>query len=866
MTDNVAGEAPPAPSLSALWHRRARRSLAQAARNWGVALLVPGAFFVGCLWGKNPLFAQALGLLLCAVAFFAALWSLRRHTEDSKALSDALDASGVGVWDWNVVYDRLAWSPQTRQLIGFPPGMLEGGYRDFIARVHPEDRAGITANLEHARDAHTEHRHEYRVVWPDGTVRWLSGVGRFFYTSDGLPVRVTGTVFDSTDRRQTEEALQKSEEQFRRAIVDAPIPILMLAEDGEILQLSREWTRLSGYGKDELRTLRDWVLLAHGPDSADLMEEFARMFASEQGTRELELLIRARSGELRIWSFTASPPGGLRDGRRFLVGMATDVTERRLAEEALHESQDRLRLAVESADLGTWDLNLATRALAWSDRSKEIFALPIEASATYEFFLSRIHPDDRPAVEEALERAVDGADTGEYRADFRCLWSDGTVRWITALGRARFTEGGDGRQAVRVIGTLLDVTERQRAEADLRRAKEAAEAANQAKDQVLSTLGHELRSPLSPVLAMVSAMELDSKVPVEVRQQLAVVRRNVELEVRIINDIQDLATVAGGHLELKIHSTDVAELLAETLETCRGWAPQDLTVELQLAEGDHRIWADSLRLGQAFGTLIENAFRFTPPQETVRISSHHEGVPPRALVLEIVDSGPGIDPEVLSKLFEPFTRGRIPAGRPSEGVGLRLALAKQIVELHGGALSAEPGGKGQGATFTVVLPIGMPPVQPPVEAEVKSPRPPRLSVAGVPAGKGEPVHPLHILMVEDHADTLEWLSKLLTNRGYRVSMAGTVRAALAAVEAAVAADDGIDIVLSDLGLPDGSGLTLMHDLAKRFGMRGIALSGYGLEDDIRKSLEAGFDRHLVKPVRLEELEAAIRQVTGALKQ
>jgi PAS domain S-box-containing protein len=850
-----------------------RRLLRAVSRDWATAFLVPCSFLAGNAMGFSPL-GHAVGLMISGLAFLLVLRGLQRHSTEAKTLHDALDASGVGTWSWDVTNDALVWSPQTRTLIGFPPGMLEGGYADFIGRVHPDDRIGITGNLERARDTGMEHRYDYRVIWADGSVRWMSGTGRFLYSTDGAPLRVTGTVFDSTERRLAEEALQRSEEQFRGAIVDAPIPILMLAEDGEILQLSAEWLRLSGYERGQLRTIRDWLMLAHGPDSGDVAAEIDRIFEREEGCRDLELLIRARDGEMRLWTLTASPPGRLGDGRRFLVGMAMDVTERRLAEEALREGQERLSLAIESTDLGTWDYNLASGVLEWSDRAKEMFALPVQVTATYAFFLSRIHPEDRLAVRDALVRAADPEGEGEYRTDFRCLWADGSVRWISALGRARFTEAGEGRQAVRVIGTLLDVTERKRAEEELRRAKEAAEEANRSKDQVLSTLGHELRSPLAPVLALVSAMESDGGLPAELRQKLGVVRRNVELEVRIINDIQDLAAVTAGKLVLRIHATDVAYVLSETLETCRGWAPGELTVELHLDEGDHRIWADSLRLGQAFGTLIENAFRFTPPHETVRIHSRHEGKPPTTLVIEISDSGPGIDPKVLAQLFDPFSRGRLPAGRPAEGVGLRLALARHIVELHGGELTVASGGRGEGATFTVRLPIGQPsadaldagsPAAEPPEPAADTTEP-ASSVPAVPEEPASPPRPLNVLMVEDHAETLEWLSKLLANRGYRVSVAGTLKAALATAEAAAAEGQPIDVVLSDLGLPDGSGLSLMHELARRFGVRGIALSGYGLEEDVRKSLAAGFDRHMVKPVRLEDLEAAIRQVTGALKQ
>ncbi|HEX6861506.1 MAG TPA: PAS domain S-box protein, partial [Thermoanaerobaculia bacterium] len=176
-------------------------------------------------------------------------------------------------------------------------------------------------------------------------------------------------------RRAAEDALRRSEEQFRRAVVDAPIPVLMHAEDGEVLALSHAWTRLSGYSREDIPTIGEWLDRAYGPAAGQVRERIRRSFEGGAGGEEAELVIRTRDGESRIWTFTAGEPGRLPDGRLFLVTMATDVTERRQADEALHDSQERLRMAVEGTGMGTWDFNPVTGRMTWSERCKEIHGL-----------------------------------------------------------------------------------------------------------------------------------------------------------------------------------------------------------------------------------------------------------------------------------------------------------------------------------------------------------------------------------------------------------------------------------------------------------------------------------------------------------
>jgi len=397
------------------------------------------------------------------------------------------------------------------------------------------------------------------------------------------------------------------------------------------------------------------------------------------------------------------------------------------------------------------------------------------------------------------------------------------------------------------------LAERQGAEAELREGEERllarerearaeAEAASEAKDRFLATLSHELRTPLTPVLAVVSSLEAEGRIPPALRRSLDVIRRNVELEARLIDDLLDLTRIVRGKLELHPEVTDVLKVAEHTLEICceQEMAAGRLRVVRDLRAADHRLWADPSRLTQVLWNLVNNAVKFTPAGGLVTVRSWSEE---GRLVLQVADTGIGIDPEVLPHVFGAFEQGRSRSPRGLGGLGLGLAISKAIVEMHGGSLTAESEGLGRGATFTVALPASLP------KAEPAAAKPPEEIESPKSTSRN-----LDILLVEDHADTAEAMADLLSLIGHRVTLAGTVAEALSA-----AGRDRFDLVVSDLGLPDGSGLDVMRALAGG-GLPGIALSGYGMEEDVRQSLEAGFRKHLTKPVNLQRLEAAIRDV------
>jgi two-component system CheB/CheR fusion protein len=414
-------------------------------------------------------------------------------------------------------------------------------------------------------------------------------------------------------------------------------------------------------------------------------------------------------------------------------------------------------------------------------------------------------------------------------------------------------------QLLGCVLTMTDITARRQAELEVERARQEAEAASRAKDHFLATLSHELRTPLTPVLAVVSALQDDPRLPADVLSHLRMVRRNVELEARLIDDMLDLTRVARGKLELHREVADLKQVLDHALQTASGdLLEKKLRLVLDLGPEDHSVWADTPRLIQVFWNLFSNAVKFTPRGGTIVVRSSYEETPSGPLfVVDVADNGIGIEPEVLLDIFDAFKQGEQAITRRFGGLGLGLAISKAIVELHGGILSATSDGKGQGSVFSVRLPVG--------DLRAGAPRPAAAAGNGRPgnaaAAAPEANAKLRILLVEDHDDTAEAMAELLRALGHEVTVAGSVATGL---DAAERQDGRFDLVLSDLGLPDGSGLDLMAKLHGRYGVRGIALSGYGMEEDVRKSLEAGFERHLTKPINLQALQTAIQETTGTV--
>jgi two-component system CheB/CheR fusion protein len=448
------------------------------------------------------------------------------------------------------------------------------------------------------------------------------------------------------------------------------------------------------------------------------------------------------------------------------------------------------------------------------------------------------HPLDLPASEELFNNVIAGT-ARSAAIEKRCVRKDGSIIWMNnTVSLIRDAQG----QPRHVCAVSLDITASRQAEQELQRAKEAAEAANRAKDQFLAVLSHELRTPLMPVLAIVSALEQQTDLPRDVRADLEVVRRNVELETRLIDDLLDLTRITKGKLQLTLEPVDVRESINRVVEICRDdIESKGLLLLIDLPGRACHAHADSARLQQVLWNLVKNAIKFTPPGGKITLRAACDD---GAIHINVTDTGVGIDPQAMPRVFDAFEQGHAQMPHRFGGLGLGLSISKALAHAHGGTLEAFSEGRDRGSTFTLTLPA----------ARLMTTAPPEAAVAPPSAA---PVLVRRILLVEDHQDTARIMLRLLQSSHFEVEWAGDI-----ATAQQLAAASKFDLLISDLGLPDGSGLDLMHDLRDRFAGKAIALSGYGMEDDLRRSRAAGFAEHLTKPINMQALRSAIDRVLG----
>lgn len=372
-----------------------------------------------------------------------------------------------------------------------------------------------------------------------------------------------------------------------------------------------------------------------------------------------------------------------------------------------------------------------------------------------------------------------------------------------------------------------------------------AEAANKAKDHFLAILSHELRTPLTPVLLSVQLLEGRPWLDAETRESLATIRRNIELEARLIDDLLDLTRVSRGSMRLNAQPVDLGPLLRQAIDICSSQArAKGIAVTWTPPSDAMMVHGDPARLQQVFWNVIGNAVKFTPERGQVTIACWKEpGDDSERHVFEVRDTGSGIGPEFLPSIFDAFTQGDRPGLKTdASGLGLGLAISKALTEMHGGRIEAHSEGRGKGATFRVSLPA----------LRAKATETSTAAKALEPAASK-----LNILLVEDHEDSARVLTLLLGTAGHRVTHAATLQTARSVVETQT-----FDLIISDLGLPDGSGHELMREVGRRGDTPGIALSGYGMDSDLAVSQEAGFVEHLTKPVELQQLLTAIKRAVS----
>lgn len=575
--------------------------------------------------------------------------------------------------------------------------------------------------------------------------------------------------------------------------------------------------------------------------------------------------IRAGDNLLAVMEFFSSE---IREPDHALLAMFESIgsqigqfMERKRAEEGLHQREQQLRLALEAANMGNWDYDVQTGVVKWSSGLEAIHGIPKGSfGGSFEDYLADTHPEDRQRVIESLTQTLEHGD--EHDIEYRICRPDGTSRWVQGKGVVIRDDSG---APVHMSGVCIDITERKLAEDEreglLKREQEArseAEAANRAKDEFLALVSHELRTPLNAIVGWVEILQADMKKDEALATRaLDVIRRNAGLQTRIIEDILDVSRIVAGKLRLDIRSIDITSLIRSTVAALQLMASQKGIQIRQVLEPDpDPVSGDAQRLQQVIWNLMSNAIKFTPAGGEVEIRLEQRGSNAQ---ISVSDTGVGIPARFLPHIFDRFSQADSSTTRRFGGLGLGLAIVRQLVALHGGTIEAYSAGENRGAVFTITLPC---------VTEIAEPQ---LQVTGSDGAGSEPdefplLAGVRVLVVDDDSDSREVLAALLAVRGAEARTVATVRDALE-----VLTEWKPDVLISDIGMPDEDGYDLIRELRARESVDGgqipaIALTGYAALEDGERAMLAGYQMHLGKPIepnRLVTIIASFREKNGS---
>jgi PAS domain S-box-containing protein len=691
-----------------------------------------------------------------------------------------------------------------------------------ILTVHPDDQVALQHEWARALEVTASFEMEFRIRAKDGTFRW--------HLTRAVPLRdgagaLSGWAavgMDIHERREAAEALRASERRFQAVFHLNPQPTAITRfSDGTFLSVNDAFIQVSGFTREEVVNRNPVELGIWTAEERDQIVAHLRTMP----VGEMEVPFVTKTGRSVVLALTSTPVDF--GGEPCMITTARDVTERRAAEAELRDSEARARSRAD--DLVA--LMEAVPAAVWIADGRNVSKSGPDAAETshFEVFVDgvKVEPEQLP-----LQRATRGAEVWNHEEEIR--FADGEVKHLYGNVVPLRDPSGAPRGA---IGAFVDVTRLKQAEAAMREA-------DRRKDEFLAILSHELRNPLAPIITAAQLMKLKGDVPAP--DELEVILRQAQHLVGLVDDLLDVSRVARGKVTLTRRTQEVADIVAKAVEaTAALLEERRQRLSLAVPRG-LLVSADSMRLTQVFSNLLTNAARYTPPGGQVSVVALREG---EEVVLRIRDSGVGIEGALLPHVFEMFVQGEQGPERPGGGLGLGLSLVRTLTLLHGGTVSAASDGPGRGSEFTVRLPAAS------SSAEQTPPPQPRPTSRRVPKGQVQ-----RVLVVDDNRDAASMIAYLLTDAGHEVLVANDPFQALLSADSFRP-----QVAILDIGLPAMDGYALGKELRKRLAGASpvlIALTGYGQDQDKRRSAEAGFAFHLVKPFGAEKLVHLVAQVAA----
>ena len=870
------------------------------------------------------------------------LAALRRKDE---RLRLALDGGRMGMCEFDESAGVARIDDSDASLLGFPAGTSEIGIEELLSRIHSDDRTTVMQSVAAAKGTGKDYTAEFRILLPDGKLRWLGSRGRWLRDPGVNAMRMVAVCYDVSERRQAQDAMRTWQQTFERS----EFAIALGDKEGEtLIAVNQAFARMHGWSVAELTgapVLKVFPVevqsqVAHYVHAANtsahynweskhirkdgtifpvqihstpirddagnvsfraafvediterkrvlqaLSEREQRFHAIFDGTFEFLGLLEpggtllevnktaldyigapaaevigqpfwetpwwrgapeqqeqlrkaiAEAAQGKFVRFEAQHPakdGSIHtidvsirpildeNGRvSLLIPEGRRITERKRAELALRDSQQRLQHALAVGGMGTWERDLRSDEIKWDERTYQIFGVELGTRVDMGFFHAHIHGEDLPGLKSVIEKTI--ATGSEYRCDFRFLRPNGDTVWIQGRGGLRHDEAG---LPTHIGGINFDISDRKRAEV-------ALQQADRRKDEFLAVLSHELRNPLAPIRNVINLLERKNSLDPDVRWARDIISHQTDHFTRLIDDLLDVSRITRDKLVLQRERVELGDIFDAAVEISRPVIERyGHQLAITLPPGKIYLDADLTRLSQVLMNLLNNAAKYTPHGGRINLSAEREGA---SVVVRVADNGSGIAADHLAKLFDMFYQADRSYEQSQGGLGIGLTLVKRLVEMHGGTVQAHSAGLNQGSEFSVRLPVTADQPSRPVET----------------AGEEKALtSACRILVVDDYGNSAETLAKLLTYDGNEVQIAHD------GLEALVVAEQfHPGIALLDLGMPKLNGYETARKMREQPWAQDlvlIAVTGWGHEDSRRRSKEAGFVAHLIKPIVYPEL-------------
>ncbi len=761
------------------------------------------------------------------------------HTSEER-LRRGQTYANIGTWDWNIETGALYWSDRIAPLFGHASGALETSYENFVNAIHPEDRQAVLDAVNACVQGLGPYEIEHRVLWPDGTVRWLLERGDVQRDASGRPQHMLGVVQDIHQRKQTETALAESEKRRHEAQSLARLGHWQADVLSGELFWSEEIYRIFGH---DPATFKPSVAAFHAavhPDDRALVKASEKR-AEQTGIHDVVHRIVQPDGTVRHVQELARAEIDA-DGRVLrMTGTVQDITDYVEAQEKLRLSEERFIFAVEGAGDGIWDWNMRTGEMPFSGHYEAMLGYEKgELPPTIDAWVTSVHPDDLARVQQHLQDYLAGK-FPFYVVELRLHCKDGGYKWILCRGTvvARDAEG----KPIRMIGIHSDISTQKASQAALLDANKAAEQANQAKSVFLSSMSHELRTPMNAILGFAQMLEYDPSMNEDQQENVREILKGGRHLLNLINEVLDLAKIESGRIDLSLESVDLPDLIHEAWQMIQPLATaQQLTFKLGVSAG-MVVRADRFRLKQVVLNLLSNAVKYNRRAGSIYITAR----PAEAgrLRIAVADTGMGIPADRMAELFQPFNR--LDAEYSTvEGTGIGLTITRQLVELMGGTVGVDSE-VGVGSSFWIELP-----------SEAAE----RHRAAAAPASPNGAhlanphAHEHLILCIDDNPANLKLMTQMLgLRRHVRLLTAHTPELG---IELALAHRPAL--VLLDINMPGMDGFQVLKVFKASAFLKDIpvvAITANAMPRDIERGLSAGFFDYLTKPVDVQQFLNAI---------